>query len=168
MSTKSTIPIGHQRSILLIAPVRPAVHEFCVAFYRVICVSCTFAATLIVQESPLSAALIYSLLCVFRLLSCFGYCLSLPRYVSVLLTNWTAGRLKSPGLEMLRRFRGTSLPRLTLFGRSVLLVAAELLANAACWIVCAILFGRRPETRPILSLALLAWVSAPVSMSRSY
>ncbi|KAI0763623.1 high-affinity nickel-transport protein-domain-containing protein [Trametes elegans] len=58
---------------------------------------------------------------------------------------------------MLRRLRGTSLPRLTLFGRSVLLVAAELLANAACWIACAILFGRRPETRPILSLALLAW-----------
>ncbi|KAI8986207.1 NicO-domain-containing protein [Trametes punicea] len=49
------------------------------------------------------------------------------------------------------------LPRLTLFGRSVLLLAAELLANAICWVVCAILFGRRAETRPILSLALLAW-----------
>ncbi|KAI0670977.1 high-affinity nickel-transport protein-domain-containing protein [Trametes maxima] len=50
-----------------------------------------------------------------------------------------------------------ALPRLTLFGRSVLLLAAELLANAVCWIVCAILFGRRAETRSILSLALLAW-----------
>lgn len=54
----------------------------------------------------------------------------------------------------------TGLPRLTLFGRSVLLLAAELLANAVCWIVCGILFGRRAETRSILSLALLAWVSA--------
>ncbi|KAI0643135.1 NicO-domain-containing protein [Trametes meyenii] len=50
-----------------------------------------------------------------------------------------------------------ALPRLTLFGRSVLLLAAELLANAVCWIVCAILFGRRAGTRSILSLALLAW-----------
>ncbi|KAI9058175.1 NicO-domain-containing protein [Trametes sanguinea] len=59
---------------------------------------------------------------------------------------------------MSRRLRAThALPRLTLFGRSVLLLAAELLANAVCWIVCGILFGRRAETRPILSLALLAW-----------
>ena len=50
-------------------------------------------------------------------------------------------------------------PRLTIFGRSVLLLTAEVLANAVCWIVCAILFARRPATRPILSLALLAWVS---------
>ncbi|TBU39468.1 NicO-domain-containing protein [Dichomitus squalens] len=47
--------------------------------------------------------------------------------------------------------------RLTLFGRSVLLLTAELLANAVCWAVSAVLFGRRPETRPVLSLALLAW-----------
>ncbi|OSD07399.1 NicO-domain-containing protein [Trametes coccinea BRFM310] len=59
---------------------------------------------------------------------------------------------------MSRRLGGTRIhPRLTLFGRSVLLLAAELLANAVCWIVCGILFGRRAETRPILSLALLAW-----------
>ena len=51
-------------------------------------------------------------------------------------------------------------PRLTLFGRSVLLLTAELLANAICWVVSAVLFGRKPETRPVLSLALLAWVSA--------
>ena len=51
-------------------------------------------------------------------------------------------------------------PRLTLFGRSALLLAAELLANVICWIATAILFGRSPDTRPILSLALLAWVSA--------
>ena len=52
------------------------------------------------------------------------------------------------------------LPRLTLFGRSILLLAAELLANVVCWITTAVLFGRTPGTRPILSLALLAWVSA--------
>ncbi|KAK0487508.1 NicO-domain-containing protein [Armillaria novae-zelandiae] len=49
------------------------------------------------------------------------------------------------------------LPRLTLFGRSVLLVTCELLANAICWTVAGILFGRSRETQPILSLALLAW-----------
>ncbi|KAI0662057.1 NicO-domain-containing protein [Cubamyces menziesii] len=49
------------------------------------------------------------------------------------------------------------MPRLTILGRSVLLLSAELLANAVCWVVCAILFGRHAETRPILSLALLAW-----------
>ena len=55
------------------------------------------------------------------------------------------------------------LPRLTLFGRSALLLAAELLANVVCWIATAILFGRKPETQPILSLALLAWVSAVIA-----
>ncbi|KAI0802053.1 high-affinity nickel-transport protein-domain-containing protein [Irpex lacteus] len=49
------------------------------------------------------------------------------------------------------------LPRLTLFGRSVLLLGTELLVNAVCWIVAGILFGRNEATRPILSLALLAW-----------
>ncbi|KAK0221791.1 NicO-domain-containing protein [Armillaria fumosa] len=49
------------------------------------------------------------------------------------------------------------LPRLTLFGRSLLLVSSELLANAICWTVAGILFGRSRETQPILSLALLAW-----------
>lgn len=52
------------------------------------------------------------------------------------------------------------LPRLTIFGRSLLLVVAEVLANAVCWIVAGVLFGRSRETQPILSLALLAWVSA--------
>ncbi|RPD62214.1 NicO-domain-containing protein [Lentinus tigrinus ALCF2SS1-7] len=62
------------------------------------------------------------------------------------------------GLLSFRRPRlPGSRPRLTLFGRSLLLLTAELLANAVCWIVCAILFGRRPATRSILSLALLAW-----------
>ena len=49
-------------------------------------------------------------------------------------------------------------PRLTLFGRSLVLLTSELLANAICWVVCAILFGRNQNTRSILSLALLAWV----------
>lgn len=56
---------------------------------------------------------------------------------------------------------------LTLFGRSLLLLTAELLANAVCWIVCAVLFARRPATRPILSLALLAWVSPVFRLSVS-
>jgi len=50
--------------------------------------------------------------------------------------------------------------RLTLFGRSVVLIGCELLANAICWIVAGILFGGRRETQPILSLSLLAWVGA--------
>ncbi|KAK0201807.1 NicO-domain-containing protein [Desarmillaria ectypa] len=49
------------------------------------------------------------------------------------------------------------LPRFTLFGRSLLLVVFELLANAICWTIAGILFGRSRETQPILSLALLAW-----------
>ena len=54
--------------------------------------------------------------------------------------------------------------RLTLFGRSFVLVGCELLANAICWVVTGILFGGRKDTQPILSLALLAWVcsSAPL------
>ncbi|KAN0139796.1 High-affinity nickel-transport domain containing protein [Lactarius tabidus] len=47
--------------------------------------------------------------------------------------------------------------RLTLFGRSMVLVGCELLANAICWIVAGILFGGRRETQSILSLSLLAW-----------
>jgi len=53
------------------------------------------------------------------------------------------------------------LPRtahLTLFGRSLLLIVAELLANACCWIVAGILFGKRGQNQSVLSLALLAWV----------
>ncbi|KIM40857.1 hypothetical protein M413DRAFT_19048 [Hebeloma cylindrosporum] len=50
-----------------------------------------------------------------------------------------------------------ALPKLTLFGRSVLLLFSELAANAICWTVAGILFGRNSETRPTLSLALLAW-----------
>ncbi|KAH6911395.1 NicO-domain-containing protein [Coprinopsis sp. MPI-PUGE-AT-0042] len=46
---------------------------------------------------------------------------------------------------------------LTIFGRSVLLIATELLANAICWAIAAILFASKAENRPILSMALLAW-----------
>jgi high-affinity nickel-transport protein len=56
---------------------------------------------------------------------------------------------------------------LTLFGRSVVLVGCELLANAICWIVAGILFGGRKDTQPILSLALLAWVCAALFVSES-
>ncbi|KAI0269739.1 high-affinity nickel-transport protein-domain-containing protein [Gloeopeniophorella convolvens] len=47
--------------------------------------------------------------------------------------------------------------RLTLFGRSALLIGAELLTNAICWVVAGILFGGHKDRQPILSLALLAW-----------
>jgi hypothetical protein len=56
--------------------------------------------------------------------------------------------------------------RLTLFGRSVIVVGCELLANAACWLVAGILFSGRKNTQPILGLALLAWVCVPVLFSR--
>ena len=52
--------------------------------------------------------------------------------------------------------------RLTLFGRAFLLVVAEILVNAACWAAAGIRFSRRKETQPVLSLALLAWVSLNV------
>ncbi|KAL1735641.1 high-affinity nickel-transport protein-domain-containing protein [Schizophyllum commune] len=49
------------------------------------------------------------------------------------------------------------LPRLTLLGRSLLLVVAELLINAVFWAVAGILFGKNDDTKSILGLALLAW-----------
>ncbi|KAI5835816.1 NicO-domain-containing protein [Schizophyllum commune Tattone D] len=49
------------------------------------------------------------------------------------------------------------LPRLTLLGRSLLLVVAELLINAVFWAVAGILFGKNNDTKSILGLALLAW-----------
>lgn len=51
-------------------------------------------------------------------------------------------------------------PSLTLFGRSALLVVLLLSVNALLWAVAGILFGKDKNTQPILSLALLAWVSA--------
>ncbi|OCB86287.1 NicO-domain-containing protein [Sanghuangporus baumii] len=47
--------------------------------------------------------------------------------------------------------------KLTLFGRSLLLIFLELVVNAVCWIAAGIAFGRRNETRSTLNLALLAW-----------
>ncbi|KAF9261410.1 NicO-domain-containing protein [Marasmius fiardii PR-910] len=49
------------------------------------------------------------------------------------------------------------LPRLTLFGRSLLLIVVEVLANAGCWTAAAVLFATKEETRSILGLSLLAW-----------
>jgi hypothetical protein len=69
------------------------------------------------------------------------------------------GRLQALWVSRRRR-------RLTLFGRSAMLVGCELLANATCWIVAGILFGGRGNTQPILGLALLAWVCVPVLLSR--
>jgi len=47
--------------------------------------------------------------------------------------------------------------KLTLFGRSLLLITLELLANAVVWVATGLVFGLRTETRSTLSLALLAW-----------
>lgn len=52
-------------------------------------------------------------------------------------------------------------PRLTLFGRALLLLSTELLVNGALWAVAGVLFARDPATRPVLGLALLAWVCDP-------
>ncbi|KAJ7073222.1 NicO-domain-containing protein [Mycena belliarum] len=48
------------------------------------------------------------------------------------------------------------LPRLTLFGRSLVLMSTLFAANAVCWIVAGLLFGRNSDGS-LLSLALLAW-----------
>ncbi|GLB38368.1 putative high-affinity nickel-transport protein [Lyophyllum shimeji] len=45
----------------------------------------------------------------------------------------------------------------TLLGRSVVLATSEGAANAICWSVAGILFAQNQNSRPILSLALLAW-----------
>jgi hypothetical protein len=56
--------------------------------------------------------------------------------------------------------------RLTLFGRSAVLIGCELLVNAICWVIAGILFGTRKETQSIMSLSLLAWVCvAPLFMT---
>ncbi|CAE6458500.1 unnamed protein product [Rhizoctonia solani] len=51
----------------------------------------------------------------------------------------------------------TKLPRLTIFGRSLLLITGELLVNALFWVIAGLLFGRHNETHSILNLCLLAW-----------
>ncbi|GAV99874.1 hypothetical protein LENED_001360 [Lentinula edodes] len=48
-------------------------------------------------------------------------------------------------------------PKLTLFGRSLLLLTCEILANALCWTAAGVMFGRTKETKSILGLAMLAW-----------
>jgi hypothetical protein len=63
---------------------------------------------------------------------------------------------------MLQRLR---IPELTIFGRSLLLITIELFTNALFWVLAGILFGRNNDTRPILNLALLAWVRIPNSLA---
>jgi hypothetical protein len=41
---------------------------------------------------------------------------------------------------------------------ALLIVILELFANALFWVVAGILFGRNADSRPVLNLALLAWV----------
>ena len=60
-----------------------------------------------------------------------------------------------------------SFPKLTIFGRSLLLLTLELFMNALFWVIAGILFGRNNATLPVLNLALLAWVcisNIPVSI----
>jgi hypothetical protein len=45
--------------------------------------------------------------------------------------------------------------RLTLFGRSVILLSGVLLANVVCWVIAGLTFRQSG----LISLALLAWVS---------
>lgn len=58
--------------------------------------------------------------------------------------------------------------RLTLFGRSAVLIGCELLANAGCWVIAGILFGGRKETQSLLGLSLLAWVGIPPLCVKEY
>jgi hypothetical protein len=48
------------------------------------------------------------------------------------------------------------LPRLTLLGRAIVLISGELVFNAVCWIVAALVLN---QADGLLGLALLAWVS---------
>lgn len=57
------------------------------------------------------------------------------------------------------------IPKLTIFGRSLLLISLELFTNALFWVVAVILFGRDDNTRSVLNLALLAWVCSEFSMT---
>ncbi|EJU03133.1 NicO-domain-containing protein [Dacryopinax primogenitus] len=47
--------------------------------------------------------------------------------------------------------------RLTILGRSVLLLGSLLAFNGLCWVLAGILFGRKESTREVLSLCVLAW-----------
>ena len=47
--------------------------------------------------------------------------------------------------------------RLSLFGRSVLLLLGELAANLVVWIVAVCLFAPHKEKRGVLSLCVVAW-----------
>lgn len=62
--------------------------------------------------------------------------------------------------------RLAKLPKLTIFGRSLLLLTGELLVNALFWVVAGLLFGRKNETHGVLNLCLLAWVGCLSSMLR--
>lgn len=50
------------------------------------------------------------------------------------------------------------MPRLSLLGRSVILVACEITSNVVLWVLAGLLFGLKRESRSVLSLCLLAWV----------
>ncbi|ORY77254.1 high-affinity nickel-transport protein-domain-containing protein [Leucosporidium creatinivorum] len=58
-------------------------------------------------------------------------------------------------LQLIARWRPTW--RLTLFGRSLVLLLGELLANLIIWAAALSLFAPDPRTRGVLSLCLIAW-----------
>lgn len=47
--------------------------------------------------------------------------------------------------------------RVSLFGRSVLLLLGELAANLVLWITAIALFAPDPDKRGVLSICLVAW-----------
>jgi hypothetical protein len=47
------------------------------------------------------------------------------------------------------------LPRLTLLGRAIVLISGELVFNAVCWVIAALVLN---QADGLLGLALLAWV----------
>jgi hypothetical protein len=83
-------------------------------------------------------------------------CLSLGSFENLVFTEHSRDCTGPASCGMsLQRLR---IPGLTIFGRSLLLISLEVCSNALFWIMAGILFGRNDDTRPILNLALLAWV----------
>ncbi|KAM0754544.1 NicO-domain-containing protein [Meredithblackwellia eburnea MCA 4105] len=66
-------------------------------------------------------------------------------------------RLQTSATTTTRLKRKIRLPRLALFGRCCLLIAAELGATLALWIAALALFAPDQDRRRILSLCLIAW-----------
>ncbi|GAA5880234.1 hypothetical protein JCM8547_004783 [Rhodosporidiobolus lusitaniae] len=75
------------------------------------------------------------------------------------LLESTPLRTSPPSQTRRQRLMDRLKPRwkLTLLGRCVTLMLGEVGANVALWIVAALVWGRKEETRGVLSLAIVAW-----------